>query len=149
MIDFDRLQIIGEYRKGQFRNLLPYRTYHDVKDYGIYLIRFADGQMYVGSSKHLYNRVNQHFGGFKRGNHNLPKLAKAFNENSSFYIYLLADCNRPNVYESSFLYGLRPNLNTFFPSDYRIHISELEEVASIVGCTTQELIQNLENRGLL
>lgn len=148
MIDFDRLQIIGEYRKGQFRNLLPHRAYHDKKDYGIYLIRFADGQMYVGTSNHLYNRVNQHFNAFKRGNHILPKLTKAFNENSSFYIYLLAGCN-PKVRELSFLYGLRPNLNTIFPADYRIRISELEEVASIIGCTTQELIQDLENRGLL
>lgn len=147
MIDFSRLRIIGEYRKGEFRNLLPYKKYNE-EDYGIYLFRFADGQMYIGYSNHLYRRLNQHFNGLKSGNHNLPQLTRAFNENRQFYVYLLTDGN-PKVRELSFIYGLKPNLNINVPSNYRIRLSELQEVAFILGCTTKELIQDLERRNLL
>jgi len=88
-LDLSRLPIVGAYTHGLYYNYIPKKKYCD-SDNGVYLIVFADGEKYIGTSSHLRRRIYQHYNSMSHSR-GLPQLVKAFRKTNEYTVYLLTD----------------------------------------------------------
>ncbi|MEH7116030.1 GIY-YIG nuclease family protein [Neobacillus vireti] len=59
---------------------------------GIYVIfNLFNNKFYIGSSKNIYNRLNEHFRKLKQNNHHNIHLQRAYNKHSDFFISFLLE----------------------------------------------------------
>ena len=69
---------------------------------GVYQIQCSvSGKVYIGSSKHVFNRWYQHRSALRRGQHTGPRLQKAWNKHgeSKFVFSVLEECSPDDRYQ--------------------------------------------------
>lgn len=87
-------------------------------DSGIYRLVFACGSTYVGKSKHLQTRWQQHFDKLKKGRAaELMQKAYKLSKNQLPQTEVLVYCHTDflDYYEGYFIHKLKPRLNTQIP----------------------------------
>lgn len=86
---------------------------------GIYIIfNLVNGKRYIGSSKNLYNRINQHYQDLRNGKHHNTHLQASWNKygEESFTASVLEYCNESDQYlrEQYYIDIIQPEYNQNF-----------------------------------
>ncbi|UVQ95092.1 hypothetical protein NXW23_11730 [Bacteroides caccae] len=85
MIDYDKLEKVGEYKDGKL-SLWFKKASEEEGD--VYLLKFGT-DTYIGSTTCMKRRMNTHISMLRSGKHQTTKMQEIFNSNMSFDIYLL------------------------------------------------------------
>lgn len=116
MINYDKLEKVGEYRNGELN--IWFKPVYGKDEGVVYLLRFGN-DYYIGSSSNVKKRIYSHIQSLRSGKHSSPLVQRAFNNTTSFEVYLLMRTyNRiqnMQMAEQGFILLLNPSLNGALP----------------------------------
>lgn len=83
---------------------------------GIYkILNILNGDFYIGSAVHFYNRKSKHLTTLRSGKHNNKHLLHAFNKygEENFKFFLIEECTKENlpILEQKYIDDLNPHYN--------------------------------------
>lgn len=113
MIDLSRFDKLAECKDGIWTNLIPTNSGHE-NTCAVYMVTFANGDIYIGSSAHIRQRVNSHYWQLSRDDKVKSPLHNSYEKSKNFEIYLLVrtkDEKSLRYFEALFIDLLQPSLN--------------------------------------
>lgn len=108
MINYDKLEKIGEYKDGSLT------WFTDKESNVVYLIRI-DKESYIGSTTNIRRRFSQYVADLTHGKYAAPRVQDAFNNIESFTIYVLErvhDASALRTREQFYIDLVNPTLNS-------------------------------------
>lgn len=117
---------------------------------GIYLIfNLVNGKRYIGSSRNLYNRINQHYQDLKCNKHHNTHLQTSWNKygESNFVASVIEYCNEPEQYlrEQYYIDAIQPEYNQNFNVQEAYKQQHKWKVHYLYNITTFELEGQFDN----
>ena len=119
---------------------------------GVYCLQcLANGKLYIGSSKNIRNRIQQHFSKLRKNKHDNPNLQQEFNSEGEdgFMAFVLKECNPTELlkFEQFYLNTQTGWYNVFKYADGSILPEEVKKKISLAQIGNTYGIGNINALG--
>ena len=138
MIDVSKYTKVAEYKDGN----LHWLEDRDIN--AVYLIMIGNDS-YIGSSKYLYMRIQEHASQLRRSNHT-DKMQEAFNKIGKFDVYTIArgiDPQNLRLSEIGYIDELKPTLNINSLDFKKSNMYRIKEILDQKGMTAKQLADRM------